>query len=84
MTVGWTRATLDTHVTVLSARHDGKEFVDAIAELAATLDDNEVVMLREILLQKAHDEGVYAQLLAQRIDAPREPRWRLFRRRPRD
>jgi hypothetical protein len=83
MTVEWTQATLETHVTVLSAQHEGKAFVDEIAKLAATLDDDQVVMLREILLQRARDEGVYGQALRERIDTPRESRWRLFRRRPR-
>jgi hypothetical protein len=82
VTVGWTRATLETHVTVLAARHEGKSFVEAIAVLAADLDDDEITMLREILLRRAREEGVYSQALEERIDAPREARRRLFRRRP--
>jgi hypothetical protein len=83
MTVSWTRATLETHVTVLSARHQGRDFVDAIAELADTLDGEEVVMLREILLQRAHDEGAYhAKRFDPLIEERRRRRWWQFPRRP--
>jgi hypothetical protein len=77
--VSWTRASLETRVTVLRAQFDGQEFVDAIVELASTLDEDELAMLREIVLAKAKEEDAPA------ITFPRteDLRWTLFRRPPR-
>ena len=72
----WTRASLDTRVTVLRAQHDGQEFVDAIAELASTLDDDELKMLREIVLARAKEEQVPIFAFERNEDV----RWTLFRR----
>ncbi len=75
----WTRSSLEVRVTVLAARCEGREFVEAVAELAATLSEDERAMLNEILLERAEGEGAYAYALERRID---EPRWKFKRRRP--
>lgn len=77
--MSWTRASLDTRVSVLRAQLEGQEFVDAIVELASTLDEDELTMLREIVLARAKNEDVPV------IAFPRaEDRWTLFRgKRPR-
>ena len=74
--MSWTRASLETRVTVLRAQLDGQEFVDAIVELASTLDKDELDMLREIVLARAKNEDV------PRVVFPRteDLRWTLFRR----
>jgi hypothetical protein len=78
----WTRSSLETRVTVLAARLDGSAFVDAIAELAATLDEDERTTLQEILLERAHADaraGAHTEILRRRS----EPGWRRFLRRRR-
>jgi hypothetical protein len=55
--VPWTRASLETHVTVLAARYDGQELVDAIASFAATLNEEEVALLQDILLALAGSDA---------------------------
>jgi len=70
MPVPWTRASLETHLTVLAARHEGKELVDAIAAFAATLDEDEVATLREILLARARADALRRRLPGQ--GAPRD------------
>jgi hypothetical protein len=72
----WTRASLDTRVTVLRAQHDGQEFVDAIVELASTLDEDELAMLREIVLARAKEEDPPVIAFPRTEDL----RWTLFRR----
>jgi uncharacterized tellurite resistance protein B-like protein len=74
----WTRSSLETKVMVLAAQLEGKAFVDAIAELAATLDDEQRATLREILLQRARADSrvdLHAQLVRRRTA---EPRWKRF------
>lgn len=62
MPVPWTRASLETHVTVLAARYEGKDLVDAIASFAATLDEDEVAILQEILLARARADALRRRL----------------------
>jgi hypothetical protein len=79
VTVPWTRATLETQVTVLAARHEGQAFLGAISELAGTLTDEERTLLQEVLLKAAKKEGARVFPSERQIE---EPRRRLFRRRP--
>ena len=62
MPVPWTRASLETHVTVLAARHEGQALVDAIAAFAATLDEDEIAILQEILLARARADAMRRRL----------------------
>ncbi|MDQ3873940.1 MAG: hypothetical protein M3322_00090 [Actinomycetota bacterium] len=76
MTVTWTRSALAVRVTVLAAEHEGDAFVEAVAELAGTLSEDERAALGEILLERAGAEGAYRDALERRID---EPRWWFLR-----
>ncbi len=79
--MSWTRDRLAEHVEALASEHEGKAFVEAVERFAAELGDADREALGHVLLERAPERGGFDYGLIRRID---EPRWKLFRRPPRE
>jgi hypothetical protein len=79
--VTWSRRTIAERVDELAAQHEGRAFVEAVERFSVELGEEDRTVLGEVLVERARERGGFDYGLIRRID---EPRWRPFRRRPRE